>query len=665
MKKLNLIPACHSYLKGHPKQSLILLTLARQCCREQYPDVSISQEQLISLFCSAGIISDKTALATTDEEINTTCFSIVTEYKCSFICQICPLSGRYKNALEAEESALLSYALSNSQNYRLLKESGMNSKMFQALFLANPVPTGSLVATLPLNRLVYFYLECTADTVPSFTSLPTDITAAIEHDNQKKLTRDNIKSINLYLKQLQKGYREGCEDKIATILIDHYGLVPKMAFSKEEAKDPSPPEKSIQQEPPISKKDYNAMPDQPQKEPKMTKAAENSGNASDWITQAADTICLEGLLAQPVRAAPQKIQPPAAQEPVLFVKKKPTEIKMIPPCPDTVKADIKESVFLPSCFSLDDNGGYPVISVSMNRALDRDTFLMFLLNHPKLAVEVITDLKTGGEYLLFYGSGTFYHVSCSDAEAADVLRQFLSKSPVRNHICLDPYRLYNYLAKYALPNQNVFSLRAAYTALAKTQNRNHLKTMNEIIKELASRTNANNLPAYIFSMPYYVKMQEVMTQNHVFRQKETQKLFADISSMNTLLGISYELQESVAVPSGTTLFDVDENLKYKFRYDQESMSMKSGLYSVTYTFADSRPGNNIAMDVLYQFARKDLLMKFSYRLLAFHHDSFTIATREADYSHLCEIVANMATHIATHKGLLPLYVSEERIPSYK
>lgn len=661
MKKLNLIPACHSYIKDNPKRTQILLSLAQQCCKEQYPDVSISKEQLISLFCSAGIIPDKTALSITDEDINTTCFSIVSEYKCSFICQICPLSGRYKNALETEESALLSYALTNSQNYRLLKESGMNSKMFQALFLANPVPTGSLVATLPLNRLVYFYLECTADTIPSFASLPTDIAAAIEHDNQKKLTRDNIKSIKLYLKQLQKGYREGCENEIAAILRDHYGLVPKMALSKEETKDPRPPEKPDH---PISKKEYDAMPDYPLEEPKMTKAIENSGGTSERITQPTDTICLEGLLTQPVKAAPQKIQP-AVQEPVLVVKRQPTEVKINPSCPDTVKAEIKESVFLPSCFSLDDSGGYPVISISMNRAFDRETFLMFLLNHPKLAIEVITDLKTGREYLLFYGSGTFYHVSCSDAEAADVLRQFLSKSPVRNHICLDPYRLYNYLAKYALPNQNVFSLRAAYTALAKTQNRNHLKTMNEMIKELASRTNANNLPAYIFSMPYYVKMQEVMTQNHVFRQKETQKLFADISSMNTLLGISYELQESVAVPSGTTLFDVDENLKYKFRYDKESMSMKSGLYSVTYTFADSRPGNNIAMDVLYQFARKDLLMKFSYRLLAFHHDSFTIATREADYSHLCEIVANMATHIATHKGLLPLYVSEERIPSYK
>ena len=68
-----------------------------------------------------------------------------------------------------------------------------------------------------------------------------------------------------------------------------------------------------------------------------------------------------------------------------------------------------------------------------------------------------------------------------------------------------------------------------------------------------------------------------MAQNHVFQQEEARKLFTEISAINTLLGISYDLQESVAAPPDSTLFELDENLDYKFHYQNESMHMKPGL----------------------------------------------------------------------------------------
>lgn len=644
MKYLNVIPACHSYLVDDIKRPQILLSLAEQGCKERYPDTMVSREQLLTLFHGAGIIKDGVSLSGMETPLRADCFSIVSEYKCSFICPMCPLSVRYKNAREAEESALISYALATPGNFKLLKESGMDSKMFQSLFLINPIPTGSLVATLPLKRLVYFYLECTASTLHSFSSLPADITAAIERDNQKKLTKKNTVTINQYLKQLRKSYHAGNERTIAAILRDVYKLNPRMMPSAGEIKDLHPPEESILP-PDLEKKELIAE------------------NVSESKAQPADVVCLEGLLTQQVKAESPKAQPAIPRTPALFIKKNPLEVREILPKPESPMTGEKDALFLPSCFSKDNHGGYPVIMLSMDSAIDRETFLSFLLNHPKLALEVITDTKTGEECLLFFGSQVFYLIKCSDPGAADVLRQFLTKSSIRNQICLDPYRLYNYLSKHRLPVQNVFSLRAAYTTLAKIQNRSHLRTIHEMIKELVSRTNHHALPAYIFCMPYYLKMQEVIMQNHIFRQKEAQDLFLNISSINTLLGISYELQESVIVPSCTTLFELDENLDYSFHYIKDSMDMKTGIYSVTYTFSHSQPSNNIAMDLLYRFARKELMTKFSYRLLAFRHDSFTIATKEEDYSHLCEIVANMATHIATNKGLLPIYVSEERITS--
>lgn len=663
MKYINVIPACHSYLKDDLQRLQILLSLAEQGCKERYPDIMVSREQLLTLFHGAGIIKEGTSLSGMETPLNADCFSIVSEYKCSYICQICPLSGRYKNAREAEESTLLSYALATPENFKWLKESGVDSTMFQSLFLINPVPSGSLVPTLPLNRLVYFYLECTANTLHSFTSLPADITAAIERDNQKKLTKNNVTAINQYLKQLRKNDRGDSERVIAGILRDVYKLNPKMTPSTVRIKEPHPPEDPIQQS---EKKELNPPTDEVSKKPEKITTNEKRGleeKVNEFKTHPTEVSCLEGLLTQKVKAESPKAQPVLPQIPALYIKKKPPQVKEVLPEPEPPTAGKKETLFLPSCFSKDDNGGYPVIMLSMYNAIDQEAFLSFLLNHPKLALEVITDAKTGEECLLFFGSQLFYLIKCSDPGAVDVLSQFLAKSSIRNQICLDPYRLYNYLSKHRLPVQNVFSLRAAYTALTKMQNRSHLRTINEMITELVSRTNHHGLPAHIFCMPYYLKMQEVITQNHVFCQKETQDLFLNISSINTLLGISYELQESVAAPSCNTLFELDENLNYSFHYIKDSMDMKTGIYSVTYTFSHSQPSNNIAMDLLYRFARKELMTKFSYRLLAFQHDSFTIATKEDDYSHLCEIVANMATHIATNKGLLPIYVSEERITS--
>lgn len=658
MKYLNLIPACHGFLKENPDRLQILLSLSVQGCRERYPDVVINQEQLLTFFRSTGIISGDAALPQADEAITADCFSVVSEYKCSYVCQICPLSARYKNAKESEESALLSYAMASPENFLLLRENGIESKSFQALFLVNPIPSGSLVATLPLNRLAYFYLECTAGTLASFKSLPADIAAAIARDNQKKLTQSNIKAISMYLQQIQKGYHEKSKESIAAILRDSYQLSPNMAKISEGTGEQHPPEKIIKK-PPASPKNEQQIPDRVTVTSDAPDTLETK-RTNDTIPSE-DTACLEGLLIQS-----SAITPPAAptilKEPALIIKKAPghadnTVQYKEPPMPAE-----KIIRFLPSCFSVYESGGFPIIQISMHKMTDREEFLLFMLNHPKLAVEVVTDPRTEGECLLFYGSGAFYLLSCNDEGVPDLLSLFLSKSPVRNQICLDPYRLCHYLATNNLPSHNVFSLRAAYTALAKAQKRNHLKTINEMILELASRTNLHALPAHIFCMQHYLKMYDVITRNTTFMQKEVQELFSSISSINALLGISYELQDSVVAPSGTALFDFNENMECNFHYDKE-MKMKTGIYSVTYTFVHAHPGNNMAMDVLYHFARKELLSKFSYRLLAFRQDSFTIATHEKDYIHLCEIVANIATHIATRKGLLPVYVSEERIPS--
>ena len=162
---------------------------------------------------------------------------------------------------------------------------------------------------------------------------------------------------------------------------------------------------------------------------------------------------------------------------------------------------------------------------------------------------------------------------------------------------------------------------------------------------------------HIFSMLHYVKMYEVLENNPLMQDEQAKNEFEMLSGIDTLMGIGYELKDITdslchfvyPKPKGDICF-----------FYKPDMTMKSGICSVTFTLSAFGPLNSLVSNFLYRFVKQHLPEKFGYRMLCFTSDSFTIATTEDNYAHLCETVANMSTFLAEKQGLLPLTVREEK-----
>lgn len=619
-----LIPACGNYIKSENRAN-ILYSLAIQMTQNQ----PITAKEIFLLFQASGIFSKDQLLPEVIE--NVSCFSIVSDYKCSFICHFCPLSTRYKNQNEKEESMLLSYALKSWDNLQSLLTNGLSSKHFQSLYLINTIPNGDIVATLPLIRLAFAYLENAVSQASPFSKLPEEISDRLYLSNQGKLTEKNREEIQTHLLNLQRNYENPQKTSILELLSR---ILP------------------------------NSTPAKPGKDsliPELKNLSQTTNH------------CLEGFL-DPAPLTTDKPNDPLV--PALKQKVEVAETSVLPqtlipkssdPKPENPKAISRpepdpdsDSLFLPSSFSLEESEcmGYPIIQIEGESLSDLHQFEAFLLYNPKIAIELVSDQKTGREMLLFYASKLFYYCDAYDKRIIQLLSVYLSKSSERCQICFDPYRLYHFLHRNGLCDTNVFSLRTAHRILAAAQNRNYVKTPAEIIKELVSRENTYHLASYIFAMLHYTKMYEVIKTHPCFLMQEQQKAFGIASVINSFLGISYELREVVETTS--PLFTMNDHLDLQFHYQPE-WKMKAGYYSVTFSLSADHPLNSLVINILYRFAIQKLPAKFGYRLLSFTKDSLSVATTEKAYPHLCEVVAAFATHLAEKQGLLPIIIEENLI----
>lgn len=165
MHKKEYLPACYRYIK-EDNRSHILFTLATKNTKNN----TVSAAEFHSLLCAAELSSIEEPLPELMEEVS--CFTIVSNYKCGFICGLCPYSSRYKNRFASEEEILLAYSLKNYHSFQNLKKQGLNPNIFQSLFLLNEFPSGKIVATLPLLKLAYNYIEHTAKPNTDFGKYP-------------------------------------------------------------------------------------------------------------------------------------------------------------------------------------------------------------------------------------------------------------------------------------------------------------------------------------------------------------------------------------------------------------------------------------------------------------------------------------------------------------
>lgn len=630
MNKNLQLPACARYVSGiHAADTLYTLAISSSICQSG----NITNNDFFNLLRAAGKILPDHPLPKAIQGIS--CFSIISEYKCGYICHMCPYAKRNKNQMETEESMLLSYALKGYKHFQYLRSAGLGSQAFSSLFLLNDHPGGKIVPTLPLLKLSYHYLECTAKSDTNFSSLPSLIAGALDQNNKGKLLPRNIQTIREYLAKLQKNGSALSEEKISNVLNTILHPVQEDTGTLADISLAVSGQKQLCN-PPLSS--VPLRPDNKKKE------------------------CLTGLLntSQPAESKQKQtiVDNKNTTQKMEFhtvLVKQPCKEASIKKTPDMDKEE--ESIYLPAVFSETEAEqiGYPFYHVSENNA-DLQLLEMFLQFNPILGAEIVEDAASGEQMLLLCASSQFYYIQADQEQALALLRLYFSKSSIRCQICLEPYKLYCFLEKNNIWYKNVYSLRTAYKLLSAARGREILKTPTQMVMELTSKTNKYGYSLYLFTMLQYVKMYEVLSSQPLLQTKEAQADFHRLSYIDSLLGISYELKD--VAETTKPLFLLDEKRDYQFSYTSE-MKMKEGIYSVTFSFSSEKPINSLVSNILYRIARKNLANIQGYRLLQFGHDSLTIATVSQYYEELCEIVANLATYLAEKQDLIPLIIKED------
>ncbi len=621
------LPACHRYIKSmDTADKLYTLAVKTAPCHTE----NLTEKDFHSLLTASGVISADHPLPKTIENIS--CFTVISEYKCGYICHMCPYAKRNKNERETEESLLLSYAIKSYTSLQFLKKSGLDSKVFCSLFLLNDLPDGKIVSTLPLLKLSYQYLERVTDQHTDFSSLPTMIAGALDRNNKGRLLPQNVQTIREYLTKLQISGGSISQDKITDILNRTLHSI----------KDP------------VAITDATAV----------SLSSADSG-ASDKPLKAE---CISGFLD---KVSDKEKKSAALPVKDISYKSEFHADKMIPKTePPNKKSSSasrqgsgKKSLYLPAVFSPSeaDQTGFPFYCISENTA-DLQQFEIFLQFNPVVGMEVVEDAETKEQMILLCASGQFYYIHPDHQQALSLLSLYFSKSAIRRQICMEPYKLYHFLQTNGIYHKNVYSLRTAYKLLAESRGSQNIKTPSKMVKELVSKTNLYGYSPYIFTMLQYVKMHDVLSSQEIFKQAETQNKLRTLSFIDSLLGISYDLRD--IAETADPLFCLDEKGDRHFLYHPE-LKMKEGFYSVTFSFSSNNPCGSLVTDILYRIARKDLAKIQGYRLLQYRSDSFTIATAAQHYEYLCEVVSNLATYLAEKQDLIPLIIKEDIIKSSK
>ncbi len=616
------LPACHRYVRGGDAADKLYTLVAKTApCHME----GVTEKDFHALLLASSIISTDHPLPKIIGDVS--CFSVISEYKCGYICHMCPYAKRNKNGMETEESLLLSYAMKNFGQFRFLKDAGVDSQKFTSLFLLNDRPDGKIVSTLPLRRLSYQYMERVADQKTDFSSLPSMIAGALDQNNKGKLLPQNVQAIQQYLTKLRQNGSHISQDKITDTI--NRILHPPMAdatLPKEETAFPANPVK-------------------PQADDKPA--------------------CISGLLNQPVTEKAPDAQPASqisckAEFLTSAVVPKTVQSQDNTESVSDVKGEAqKESLYLPATFSQNEaeRTGFPFYSIMENTA-ELQRLEIFLQFNPIVGVEIVEDAATEKQMLLLCASRQFYYVNPEHEQALSLLRLYFSKSAIRRQICMEPYKLYRFLQTSDIYYKNVYSLRTVYRLLAQLRNSQSVKTPSAVVKELTSRTNRYGYSPYIFTMLQYVKMYEVLSSQKLLETKEAQERLRTLTYIDSLLGISYELRD-VAQTDGP-LFSMDEKRECQFLYRPE-IQMKEGIYSVTFSFSADNPCGSLVTDILCRIAKKNLAKIQGYRLLQYRQDAFTMATSAQHYEQLCEAVTSLATYLAEKQELIPLIIKEDTI----
>nr|WP_302143405.1 hypothetical protein [uncultured Schaedlerella sp.] len=512
MKKQFCIPACHQYIRnkdGSPNAQRIF-SVTRSAYRAKYPEQSPADEELIAFLQANHIIPSDVKKEDLDMDHVELCFTIISQYKCNSICQLCAYSPLYKNQFEIQESILIGYALTSWNHLQSLISSGVTCRHFRAMI---PVSEKSAVLVVPLNRLAFEYLEKVPRSQKDMLSVTDKIITSLKENNRDKLSAADLKIAKKYLDNLFHSHFQDIKpEEIHRILKECFQLsyqeadgicvseqavqkadIPcseSMADSgkKEEPKaaclegfltgkkPAAARNRNLQQEVPGKNHSATSPHTNPSDSGKATAAAftenssipkrplntasaqaERSTVPDDSSASKISAITAEdGTNPSITAAVPGKANPSLL--PIQKIKASYTQNG-----PDNPEIDKAENPLerKPIVWECPEDLLVQTASINLDSAnpAQMTLFLNCLLKTPLLPVEAVNDQQR--ELILIYAGKQFFYYSKNNLTILDLMLPYLGKSRFRKILCYEPYELYSYFHQQRCSSVQIFSLRTA------------------------------------------------------------------------------------------------------------------------------------------------------------------------------------------------------------
>lgn len=664
MKKEYCIPACYKYIKKKDGtvNSERIFSVAKAAYQAKYPDQKIDDNDFFRFLQMNQIIDQEIKIGDIDTEHVELCFTIISQYKCNSICQLCGYSPLFKNQFEAQEAILIGYALSNWEHLQNLVKSGLTSRHFRSMI---PVTDKSAVTVVPINRLAFEYMEKIPKSQEDMLSITDNIIAVLKQNNKSKLYSADFNIIKKYLDNLYNSdYRYLKEEKIAEILKTCFQLTYHSAIKNDNTNSQPPQpvhnhtggkylEGFLTGKPSVISGNRNLKQETPGKkfisEKENKKAAQNVDAKKVSMPQTSNpkTTNSQKGLEKLQRKQEPIVSIPKSNEALLssYTKKNPDEM------PEKDSDNILGRKPIIWKLTQEELSEYVLINLDNADSLQMNCFLNKLLMSPLLPMEILID-NTQTEWVLIYAGDSFYSYTKSNLTILDTILPYIQKSNFRKIICYEPYEIYAYFHQQQVYGISLFSLRLAmdYTYPA-----DYWKKDSQLaLQEICHTQNPNRAPVLIDNMRNYHQAYQKLEYRLKKLNKGLMDLYQDKIYISRLLGYSYYM--NLYCNTQDRLFVSEEIDGYVFSYSEKD-KMNFPYLSVQFRiyFDDGIfPVENLLTQIM-----KNKVPEFhNIALLSYSKENVIFAAKYTEYNYLCDLINNLTCYYSQIENKLPVHIDE-------
>ncbi len=636
MKNLS-IPACYKYIQtkdGDPDYQRIY-GVALSAYQTKYPNSSIDKDEMFRYLQMSQIIPEKYDSGMINLDYVELCFTIISQFKCNSICQICAYSPLYRNAHEKEEALLLGYSMRTWPNLQRMINSGVVSRHFRAMI---PVSEKSKVMVVPLNRLAFEYLERIPKSQDDMLSITDKIIRLLRQNNQNKLSPSDFKIAKHYLDNLYNGNYASIDDT----LLQKY-LHDAFSLSLAQARPVPDPSKT----------------DRAESVPDITEDNKKDENKApvhiDGLLADKNTHFHQEIRSHPDKPAPQEKRPKPAtpeKQPAVEGKKEDDDDKTEQAVPHKPLITYTAApIFLPRTQAnlpwkltkkeLENRNAIDLDSVG---ASGQDILKEDLLLTPLLPAEIVSvDSCTS---LLFLANHRLYCYDIDNPMILDLLLPYITASKYRKILCYDPHNMYEYFFKEQVFNVDISALGfyfELYESL-KVYGNKPLEAISRICRE-------NEMP--------FPETLNLYKQTYLSFEKLLRKDSKRVHLLHTMTGVAKIIALSEAsrpefLP-GEKLVKTRTPEGYTFRY-QAGDPLHGGYKAVSFHLHWEDESNFPVNDLLASFS-DDIIFRKGSGLLCFDKNTAVFAVLPEHYEHLCTRINELAYEIGNKK--LPVIIDEK------